>query len=187
LATVVGQWTNGTDTGRANMMAHAREIFARRLNPHRTDQTLDQARMRALEPQLARIHREIQPFLPVRGALQHAIATHGRTPEGRARIVAAIQGNDALAATLGLSGLRRLVQYGNETFGRNQSGAAISQSEWEGFRSLLGQGSVLNGPEDVVDALSTLIDVGESNLTALGVGGYADEFRRQIRLSMEEQ
>lgn len=183
-------YREGGSHDQTEALREAGSAAASRLNPTRLAQGLDQRVWNRVSVAMTRAHEEaVAPYVQAASALRRAIANH-RSPADRARIVAAMHGDARAAAAMGVPNLQAMIAAGNEAYGRQQSGAAISQSEWQQFRTILGQGSSWASPEVALNAFNNMIGMGRNMVDgrALQGGGtpaYAEEFWRQRRAIAE--
>jgi hypothetical protein len=190
LQSVLSEYDAASPHDRVSMFRTARNRLSRDLNPERLSNTVDPIiYTNRIAPKMAEVQSAINPFIAARGALARAIRTAGSTPQGAIQLRAALNGDAATAQALGVPNLNSMMALGDETYGRAQSGAAISPSEWANFRRILGHGTVFNDPSVALTALDRMIALGEGLIDDRGaVGGspaYAAEFRRQRRLAAE--
>lgn len=98
-------------------------------------------------------------------ALEHAIRVRDQHPRGSADYVrldamirAALGGNGRVRSLAPLATLGNAVARMREDFGRGQSGAAISDSEWAGFDNIMNVGSFLTDPDVTMRSIRAMYD-----------------------------
>lgn len=159
------------------------EALARDIDPNRFGPGIDaDIYRRTYSQKIEPMERDMAPLITVAQSLRRAIG-RARTPDDQARLRAAISGNPAMAQMLGVPDLQAMLARGNEQYARERSGAAISPSEWESFRTQLGQGSVITNPQAIVNAFDQLIGLGRSHIdevwTNAGGPNYVNEYLRR--------